>query len=117
MSALTSAAVPPIGPRITSAGDGRTVVVYMDLGCPHCAAAGPRSRSSPCDLVFRHFPWPASTRALPRFTPRPRRRRCRPRRRLLGMVDSIYADRGRVDDPHLWERAARTRARPGAIRA
>ena len=21
------------------------------------------------------------------------------------MVDSIYADRGRVDDPHLWERA------------
>jgi len=21
------------------------------------------------------------------------------------MVDSLYADRGRVDDPHLWERA------------
>ena len=23
------------------------------------------------------------------------------------MVDSLYADRGRVDDPHLWERAQR----------
>lgn len=25
--------------------------------------------------------------------------------RFFEMVDSIYADRGRVDDPHLWERA------------
>ncbi len=24
------------------------------------------------------------------------------------MVDSLYADRGRVDDPHLWERAERS---------
>lgn len=23
------------------------------------------------------------------------------------MVDSLYADRGHVDDPHLWERAER----------
>jgi 2-hydroxychromene-2-carboxylate isomerase len=23
------------------------------------------------------------------------------------MVDALYADRGRVDDPHLWERANR----------
>lgn len=23
------------------------------------------------------------------------------------MVDSLYADRGRVDDPHLWQRAER----------
>lgn len=23
------------------------------------------------------------------------------------MVDSLYEDRGRVDDPHLWERARR----------
>jgi predicted DsbA family dithiol-disulfide isomerase len=25
--------------------------------------------------------------------------------RFFEMVDSLYADRGRVDDPHLWERA------------
>jgi protein-disulfide isomerase len=27
--------------------------------------------------------------------------------RFFEMVDSLYADRGRVDDPHLWERAER----------
>ena len=25
--------------------------------------------------------------------------------RFFEMVDSLYADRGHVDDPHLWERA------------
>lgn len=25
--------------------------------------------------------------------------------RFFDMVDSLYADRGRVDDPHLWRRA------------
>jgi protein-disulfide isomerase len=25
--------------------------------------------------------------------------------RFFEMVDSLYADRGRIDDPHLWERA------------
>jgi protein-disulfide isomerase len=25
--------------------------------------------------------------------------------RFFEMVDSLYADRGRVDDPHLWQRA------------
>ena len=27
--------------------------------------------------------------------------------RFFEMVDSLYADRGQVDDPHLWERAER----------
>jgi protein-disulfide isomerase len=27
--------------------------------------------------------------------------------RFFEMVDSLYADRGRTDDPHLWERAER----------
>jgi protein-disulfide isomerase len=27
--------------------------------------------------------------------------------RFFEMVDSLYAERGRVDDPHLWERAER----------
>lgn len=27
--------------------------------------------------------------------------------RFFEMVDSLYLDRGRVDDPHLWERAKR----------
>lgn len=27
--------------------------------------------------------------------------------RFFELVDSLYADRGRVDDPHLWERGER----------
>ncbi len=27
--------------------------------------------------------------------------------RFFAMVDSLYSNRGRVDDPHLWERAER----------
>jgi protein-disulfide isomerase len=27
--------------------------------------------------------------------------------RFFEMVDALYAERGRVDDPHLWERARR----------
>jgi protein-disulfide isomerase len=29
--------------------------------------------------------------------------------RFFEMVDALYAERGRVDDPHLWERAERLR--------
>ena len=32
------------------------------------------------------------------------------------MVDSLYADQGQVDDPHLWERARDARARSRALR-
>ena len=48
---------------------------------------------------------PASTRARRPCTPRPRRRRRRAP--SSSFVDSLYADRGQVDDPHLWERVKR----------
>ena len=37
-------------------GEGETLIVYADLGCPHCAAAWPELASRPSPVVFRHFP-------------------------------------------------------------
>ena len=85
-------------------GDGPLVIEYADLTCPACAAAHARIGLD-VRRVFRHFP----------LTSR------RPRARALAhaaeaaalqdrfweFVDSVYADQGRLDDPHLWERCER----------
>jgi protein-disulfide isomerase len=101
---LGSAAVPPVGPDDHVRGAGEEgVVVYADLGCPHCAVEWPRLREQPGRLVFRHFPV-ASKR--PRSPALHAAAEAAGRQgRFFEMVDSLYADRGRVDDPHLWQRA------------
>ena len=82
--------------------DAPLVVEYGDYECPYCAKtdgllAGVRVR-----CVFRHFPVVSK----------------HPRARVLACAaeaaglqgsywefhDSLYADQGRIDDPHLWER-------------
>jgi protein-disulfide isomerase len=100
---LGSAAVPPVGPddHVRGAGE-EDVVVYADLGCPRCAADWPHLRERPGRLVFRHFPVASKhprAPALHAATEAAGRQG-----RFFEMVDSLYADRGRVDDPHLWER-------------
>ena len=106
MTDLTSAAVPPIGPEDHVRGEGEGLIVYADLGCPHCAAAWARDRRA----ARRGSPSatsrsPASTRARRPCTRPPRRPALQGQ--FFAMVDSLYADRGHVDDPHLWERAER----------
>jgi protein-disulfide isomerase len=102
---LTSASVPPVGADDHVRGEGETLIVYADLTCPHCAAAWAEIGEPPARVVFRHFPL-ASRR--PRA---PALHAAAEAAALQGsffeMVDSLYADRGRVDDPHLWERAER----------
>jgi protein-disulfide isomerase len=106
MSALTSAEVPAIGSEDHVRGDGRTVVVYMDLACPHCAAVWPQIVDLPLDLVFRHFPVAGKHPRAPALHAAAEAAALQADGAgFWGMVDSIYADRGRVDDPHLWERA------------
>lgn len=56
MAELTSASVPPIGASDHVSGEGREVILYTDLGCPHCAAAWARIRALPLRLCLRHFP-------------------------------------------------------------
>lgn len=105
MTELTSAAVPPIGAGDHVTGEGTEAIVYADLGCPHCAAGWARLRELPLRLCFRHFPMQSKHPRAPAL------HAAAEAAGLQGafweMCDSLYADRGHVDDPHLWERAAR----------
>jgi protein-disulfide isomerase len=84
-------------------GDGEELIVYADLGCPHCAAQWSRLIERPARLVFRHFPL---ARKHPRAPALHAAAEAAGRQGVFfEMVDSLYEDRGRVDDPHLWARA------------
>jgi len=104
MSDLGSAPVPPVGPEDHVRGEGEEgAVVYADLGCPRCAAAWGRLREQPGRLVFRHFPVASKHPRSPALHGAAEAAGLQGR--FFEMVDSLYADRGRVDDPHLWQRA------------
>lgn len=102
---LTSAPIPPLGPADHARGEGEAWIVYADLGCPHCAAAWARLRESRRRLVFRHFPVASKHPRAPAL--HAAAEAAGAQGRFFEMVDSLYADRGRVDDPHLWRRAER----------
>ena len=103
---LTSAEVPPPGPADHVLGEAEpTRIAYLDLACPMCAARWSRLRIEPGAIVFRHFPLTARRpRAPVLHAAAEAASRQRPGA-FFEMVDAIYADQGRQDDPHLWERA------------
>lgn len=105
MSDLTSAAVPPIGPEDHVRGEGEGLIVYADLGCPHCAAAWAEIVARPSRVAFRHFPVASKHPRSPAL--HAAAEAAGAQGHFFEMVDSLYADRGHVDDPHLWERARR----------
>jgi protein-disulfide isomerase len=84
-------------------GEGEVLIVYADLSCPQCAAAWPEIASRASRLVFRHFPLAGKRPRAPAL--HAAAEAAGRQGRFFEMVDSLYADRGRVDDPHLWERA------------
>jgi protein-disulfide isomerase len=86
-------------------GEGEGLIVYADLGCPHCAAAWREIAARPDAITFRHFPVASKHPRAPAL--HAAAEAAGGQGRFFEMVDSIYADRGRVDDPHLWERAER----------
>ncbi|MFL5908156.1 MAG: DsbA family protein [Solirubrobacterales bacterium] len=105
MSELTSAALPPIGGDDHVTGDGVDAIVYADLGCPYCAASWARLRELPLRLCFRHFPMASKHARAPAL--HAAAEAAGAQGAFWEMCDSLYADRGHVDDPHLWERAER----------
>ena len=81
------------------------MVVYADFECPFCAALEARLRELPLRVVFRHFPVRSS---------HPRARAASAAAEAAAaqgafwaMHDSLFADQGRLEDPHLWARAER----------
>ncbi|MGI8631169.1 MAG: DsbA family protein [Solirubrobacterales bacterium] len=100
----TSQAVPAPGPADHAAGEGLPLVLYTDLACPACAVTWAQLRDlAGLQLVFRHFPM-ASKR--PRSPALHAAAEAAGRQGALWeMADSIYADQGHRDDPHLWARA------------
>jgi protein-disulfide isomerase len=95
--------VPPAGPEDHRRGAGPPLIVYADLGCPHCASAWTEISARQATVVFRHFPVASKHPRAPAL------HAAAEAAGLQGlffeMVDSLYEDRGRVDDPHLWRRA------------
>jgi protein-disulfide isomerase len=84
-------------------GDGPLIVEYADFECPHCARAHLLLRDAPVRRVFRHFPVVSKhprSRALAAAA-----EAAALQGRFWEMHDSLYADQGRLDDPHLWKRA------------
>lgn len=96
--------MPPIGEADHVRGSGPQAILYLDLACPHCAAEWPAIRRLPLRLCVRHFPLAAKRpRALALHAATEAAGLQRPDS-FWELWDSIYADHGHLDDPHLWER-------------
>jgi protein-disulfide isomerase len=84
-------------------GEGRLVIVYGDYECPFCAALDQRLAALDVRVCFRHFPvrsshpraWPAACAA----------EAAAEQDAFWAMHDALFADQGRLEDPHLWARA------------
>lgn len=105
MEDLRSAPLAPVGSsdHIRGTLGAPIVVEYADFECPFCALLHTRLSALRLRRVFRHFPmrskhpraWPAAAavEAADRqgaFWP---------------MHDALFADQGRLEDPHIWRRA------------
>lgn len=101
---LRSAPVPPIGPDDHVRGEGAdAVIAYTDLGCPRCAGAWEKLVATPGLLAVRHFPIASKHPRAPAL--HAAAEAAAKQGRFFELVESIYADQGHVDDPHLWSRA------------
>jgi len=102
---LSSAAVPPIGPDDHVRGEGPEAILYMDLACPACAKTWLAVRDLPLRLCVRHFPLASKRPRSPALQAAAEAAGRQRPEAFWGLVDSIYADHGHIDDPHLWARA------------
>jgi protein-disulfide isomerase len=87
---------------VRGADDAPLVLFYGDLACPACALAHERLRSAPVRVVFRHFALKAKhPRALALAHAA---EAAAAQGAFWELCDGVYADQGRLDDPHLWAR-------------
>jgi protein-disulfide isomerase len=79
------------------------VIVYGDYECPFCAALEVRLHQLELRVAFRHFPVRSSHR-------RAQAAACAAEAAgrqgaFWPFHDALFADQGRLEDPHLWDRA------------
>jgi len=106
MTELGSAPVPPpvADDHVRGPEEAALVIEYADFECPFCAVLGARLAARELRRVFRHFPvrsshpraWPAACAAEAAGR----------QGRFWEMHDLLFADQGRLEDPHLWRRAS-----------
>jgi protein-disulfide isomerase len=104
---LRSAPLPPLSPddHVRGAEDARLVIVYGDYECPFCAAAEVQLRERDVRVVFRQFPIRSSH---PRAHAAAHAAEAAAEQDAFwAMHDLLFADQGRLEDPHLWARAER----------
>jgi protein-disulfide isomerase len=83
--------------------DAPLVLMYADFECPYCAAEALKLAAVRLRVIFRHFPvrtshpraWAAAGAAEAAGL----------QGRFWEMHDLLFADQGRLEDPHLWDRA------------
>ena len=105
MSELGSAPVP--APRsddhVRGPAGAPLLIEYADYECPFCAALHGQLPQLKVRVLFRHFPvrsshpraWAAASAA----------EAAAQQGRFWEMHDLLFSDQGRLEDPHLWERA------------
>ena len=102
---LGSAPVPPPGPEdhVTGPEEAPLAIEYADFECPFCAALSAKLASARLRLVFRHFP---SRSSHPRaWAAACASEAAAAQGRFWEMHHLLFSDQGRLEDPHLWERA------------
>jgi len=105
MEDLRTAAPPPLHDDDHVRGDTAAprVLFYADFTCPRCALAHERLTRAGVHVVFRHMALRAKhERAVPVACAA---EAAAAQGAFWAFADALYADQGRLDDPHLWERA------------
>jgi protein-disulfide isomerase len=105
LSELRSAPLPPVSTEDHARGpvDAPVLIEYADFECPFCAALSAKLADARLRRVFRHFPvrsnhpraWAAACAAEAAGL----------QGKFWEMHDLLFADQGRLEDPHLWQRA------------
>jgi protein-disulfide isomerase len=102
---LTSAPLPGLSPddHLRGPKGAPLALLYSDFECPFCGALALKLEPVKLRVAFRHFPvrsshpraWAAACAA----------EAAGQQDRFWEMHDLLFADQGRLEDPHLWERA------------
>ncbi|HEY2654181.1 MAG TPA: thioredoxin domain-containing protein [Solirubrobacteraceae bacterium] len=110
MSELGSAPLPALtgDDHVRGREDAPLLIAYTDLECPYCASLhlrlAPAVTAGQLRLAVRHFPvrsshpraWAAASAAEAAGL----------QGRFWELHDSLLSDQGRLEDPHLWQRAS-----------